>query len=127
MFVCATFSAAYGWWNEQLSSDRAFVTALTHIVKANVLAMQAILAVRSDAIFVQSESSEYFHADSPAAIKPAEIANSKRFLSLDLNYGRRVDSEMYEYLMDSGLSRGYAISSLVGGDPVSVAVPPGAS
>jgi beta-glucosidase len=31
--------------------------------------------------------------------------NSRRFLSLDLNYGRRVDSEMYEYLMDNGLTR----------------------
>ena len=29
----------YGWWNEQLTSDQAFVTALKHIVKANVLAM----------------------------------------------------------------------------------------
>jgi beta-glucosidase len=105
MFICATFSAAYGWWNEQLKSDRAFVRALTNLVKANVMAMQAILEVRADAIFVQSESSEYFHADSPDAIKLAEIANSRRFLSLDLNYGRRVDSEMYEFLMDNGLTR----------------------
>jgi len=105
MFICATFSAAYGWWNEQLSSDRAFVTALVNVVKANVLAMQAILELRRDAIFVQSESSEYFHADSPAAIGPAEILNARRFLSLDLNYGRRVESEMYEFLMDNGLSR----------------------
>ena len=105
MFICATFSAAYGWWNEQLASDRAFVTALHHIVKANVLAMHAILEVRPDAIFIQSESSEYFHADSPAAIKPAEILNARRFLSLDLNYGRRVDSEMYEFLLDNGMTR----------------------
>jgi beta-glucosidase/6-phospho-beta-glucosidase/beta-galactosidase len=105
MFICATFSAAYGWWNEQLRSDRGFVTALKHIVKANVLAMKAILEVRPDAIFVQSESTEYFHADSPAAIKPAEIANARRFLSLDLNYGRRVDSEVYEYLCDNGMTR----------------------
>ena len=105
MFVCATFSAAYGWWNEQLASDRAFVTALNNIVKANVLAMQAILEVRADAIFVQSESSEYFHAESPDAIKPAEIQNARRFLSLDLNYGRRVDSEMYEFLLDNGMTR----------------------
>jgi hypothetical protein len=74
-------------------------------VKANVLAMEAILQVRPDAIFVQSESSEYFHAENPAAIGPAELMNSKRFLSLDLNYGRRVDSEMYEYLVDNGMSR----------------------
>lgn len=105
MFICATFSAAYGWWNEQLSSDAGFVTALKHLVKANVLAMRAILDRRPDAIFVQSESSEYFHADSPKAIGPAEVRNARRFLSLDLNYGRRVDSQMYEYLMDNGMTR----------------------
>ena len=105
MFVCAVFSALYGWWNEQLQSDRAFVTALKHIVKGNVLAMRAILDARPDAIFIQSESTEYFHAENPAAIKPAEIMNARRFLSLDLNYGRRVDSEMYEYLMDNGMTR----------------------
>jgi beta-glucosidase len=105
MFVCATFSGSYGWWNEQLRTDRGFVTALKHLVKANVLAMQAILEVCPNAIFIQSESSEYFHADSPDAIKAAEIANSKRFLSLDLNYGKRVDSEMYEYLLDNGMTR----------------------
>ena len=105
MFICATFSAKYGWWNEQMHTDRSFVTALKHIVKANVLAMMEILKRRPDAIFIQSESSEYFHADSPKAIGPAEIMNSKRFLSLDLNYGRRVDSEMYEYLMDNGMTK----------------------
>ena len=105
MYICAEFSGLYGWWNEQLSSDQGFVTALKNIVKANVLAMHAILEVRPDALFIQSESSEYFHAENPAAIKPAEILNAKRFLSLDLNYGRRVDSEMYEYLMDNGMTR----------------------
>jgi beta-glucosidase/6-phospho-beta-glucosidase/beta-galactosidase len=105
MFICAMFSAQYGWWNEQLASDKAFVNALKNIVKANVLAMRSILEVRPDAIFVQSESSEYFHAENPAAIKPAEILNAKRFLSLDLNYGKRVESEMYEFLRDNGMSR----------------------
>jgi beta-glucosidase/6-phospho-beta-glucosidase/beta-galactosidase len=105
MFICAVFSALYGWWNEQLTSDRAFVMALKHLVKANVLAMKQILEVQPDAIFIQSESTEYFHAESPRAIKPAEIMNQRRFLSLDLNYGRRVDSEMYEYLLDNGMTR----------------------
>jgi len=105
MFICAQFSAKFGWWNEQGTTDLTFVTALKHIVKANVRAMQEILKVRADAIFVQSESSEYFHAENPAAIKPAEIENSRRFLSLDLNYGHRVDSEMYEYLLDNGMTR----------------------
>ena len=67
--------------------------------------MHAILDARPDAIFIQSESSEYFHAENPRAIKPAELMNARRFLSLDLNYGRRVDSEMYEYLMDNGMTR----------------------
>jgi beta-glucosidase/6-phospho-beta-glucosidase/beta-galactosidase len=105
MFICAVFSAKYGWWNEQLKTDLGFVTALKHIVRANVLAMMEILKRRPDAIFIQSESSEYFHADSPAAIGPAEVLNSRRFLSLDLNYGRRVDSEMYEFLCDNGMTR----------------------
>lgn len=105
MYISATFSARYGWWNEQMTTDKSFVTALKHIVRANILAMRAILEVRPDAIFVQSESSEYFHAENPAAIGPAEVMNSERFLSLDLNYGRRVDSEMYEYLMDNGMTR----------------------
>jgi beta-glucosidase len=105
MFVCAVFSALYGWWNEQLHDDRAFVTALKHLVKANVLAMAAILERRRDAIFVQSESSEYFHAANPTAIAPAELMNERRFLSLDLNYGHRVSSTMYEYVRDNGMSR----------------------
>src|SRR3712207_3681742 len=90
MFVCANFSAQLGWWNEQLRSDRAFVTALKHMAKGNVLAMQAILEVRPDAIFIQSESTEYFHAENPSAIKPAEILNSRRFLRSE---ERRVGKE----------------------------------
>jgi beta-glucosidase/6-phospho-beta-glucosidase/beta-galactosidase len=105
MFICATFSARYGWWNEQMTGDGPFVTALKHIVKANVLAMQNILKRRANAIFIQSESSEYFHAESPAAIHPAEVLNRIRFLTLDLNYGNRVNSDMYEYLLDNGMTR----------------------
>ena len=105
MFITAQFSARYGWWNERLRSDASFVTALKHVVKANVLAMETILAHRPDALFIQSESSEYFHAVSPAAIAPAENLNQQRFLSLDLNYGRRVDSGMYEFLLDNGMTR----------------------
>jgi hypothetical protein len=31
--------------------------------------------------------------------------NARRFLSLDLNYGKRLESEMYEYLMDNGMTK----------------------
>jgi beta-glucosidase/6-phospho-beta-glucosidase/beta-galactosidase len=105
MFVCAVFSGLYGWWNEQLTSDRGFVTALKHMVQANVMGMWAIIGVRPDAIFVQSESTEYFHADNPEAIRPAEIMNARRFLSLDLSYGKRVEPNTYQYLLDNGMSR----------------------
>jgi beta-glucosidase len=105
MFICAVFSAKYGWWNEQAKDDRSFVTALKHLVKANVMAMIEILKRRHDAIFIQSESTEYYHADSPGAIGRAEVLNQMRFLSLDLNYGRRLDSGMYEYLTDNGMTR----------------------
>lgn len=104
MYVCALFSARHGWWNEQLTTDLGFVTALKHIVAANILASRAILDVRPDAIFIQSESSEYFHADDPTAIKAAEIMNLRRFLSLDLNYGRPIDARTYEYLLDNGMT-----------------------
>jgi beta-glucosidase/6-phospho-beta-glucosidase/beta-galactosidase len=104
MYICAKFSALLGWWNEQLRSDRGFVTALKHLVKANLLAMQAILAVRPDAVFIQSESSEYFHANSPEAVRAADLRNARRFISLDLNYGRELDPVMRDYVLDNGMT-----------------------
>src|SRR5947209_18406299 len=38
IFIAATFSASFGWWNERLSSDGAFTTALKHLARANLLA-----------------------------------------------------------------------------------------
>lgn len=105
IFVAATFSAQYGWWNERLSSDKAFVNALHNLCKANVLAMHAILGVRPNAIFIQSESSEYFHPEKPAAAAAAHIRNEKRFLSLDFTYGHPLNFEMYEYILDNGMAR----------------------
>jgi beta-glucosidase/6-phospho-beta-glucosidase/beta-galactosidase len=105
MFITAVFSAKYGWWNEQRTDDRSYVTAIKHVVKANVLAMRAILEVRPDAIFIQSESTEHFHPECPLALPHAEHRNAERFLTLDLNYGRRVCSAMYEYLMDNDVTR----------------------
>ena len=104
MFVCASLSARLGWWNEQLSDERSFVTALKHLVRANLLAMEAILQVRPDALFIQSESSEYFHAESPSATEAAARHNAQRFLSLDLNYARSVNAKMYTYLLDNGMT-----------------------
>ena len=105
IFVAATFSGQLGWWNERQSSDRGFVTALGNLCRANTLAMRAILEIRPDAVFIQSESSEYFHAAAPDVLAAAKVLNEKRFLSLDLTYGRPVNAVMYEYLMDNGMTR----------------------
>lgn len=105
IYVCARFSAELGWWNEQLESHRAFVTALKHMCRANLLAEEAILEVQPHALFVQSESSEYFHAGTPQAQGKADFYNQFRFLALDLSYGNDVNGTMYEFLADNGLSR----------------------
>lgn len=105
IFVAANFSARRGMWNECLASDAAFVTATKHLVKANILATEAIEQVQPDSRFIQSESSEYFHAAEPAAMHIADHLNELRFLALDLNYGYDVCGTMYEYLMDNGMTR----------------------
>ena len=105
IFVAAAFSAQFGWWNERLASDRAFVTALKHLCQANLLAMRAILAEQPDAIFIQSESTQYVHPDGPECEEAARVQNEKRFLALDLTYGHHVNVTMYEYLRDNGMTR----------------------
>jgi beta-glucosidase len=104
IYVCARASGLFGWWNEQERSDRSFVTAVKHMARASVLAMHAILDQRPDAIFVQSESTEYFHASTPDALELADARNARRFLSLDLTYGRALDGELRNYAFDNGVT-----------------------
>lgn len=104
IFIAATFSAQWGWWNECLTSDKAFVTALKNLCKANVLAMKAILEVQPEAVFIQSESTEYFHACHPECFPIANFYNEKRFLSLDLTYGHPTSVMMYKYLLENGMT-----------------------
>lgn len=105
IMVAATFSALYGWWNERLSSDKAFVNAIHNLSKANVMAMRAILDLNPHAIFIQNESSEYFHPDEPGCMYRANVLNERRFLPLDLTYGHPVFDVIYQYLMDNGMTR----------------------
>ena len=105
IFIAAEFSALFGWWNEREKSDKAFVRALKNLCKANVLAMRAILKEQPKAIFIQSESSEYFHPDNPGCQSRADAYNERRFLSLDLTYGYPINVKMYLYLTDNGMTR----------------------
>lgn len=104
MYVCAKFSALFGWWNEQARDMTAYVTALKHLAKANVLAMHEIVKLHPDAVFVQSESSEYFHASLPDAVEEAERRNQLRFLSLDFNYGRPLDPMQRDFVQAHGMT-----------------------
>ena len=104
IYITALFSAAFGWWNERMMTDAAFVTNIKHCVKASILAMRTILDLRPDAIFVFSESTEYVHPGSPQMVGQAHFMNERRFLSLDLLFGHDVSATMYRYLLANGMS-----------------------
>ncbi len=105
IFVAAKLSALHGVWNEQLRSEQGFVTALKHLCRANLLAVQAILHERPDACFVQSESAEYFHegCQEPDMVALADFENQRRFLSFDLLYSHPVRDDIRTYLRRYGL------------------------
>jgi len=105
IFVAAVFSGLYGWWNECLASDKGFVTALHNLCKANVMAMRAILEAHPRSVFIQSESSEYYHPEHPECMYQANVLNERRFLALDLTYGHPVYEVIYQYLLDNGMTR----------------------
>jgi len=113
IYVCAKLSAWNGIWNERKrDDDHAFVSALKHLCKANLLAIEAILKQRSDAIFIQSESAEYFHrgGEDPEILKRARWENERRFLSLlySVSPCTLLDNGMtrneYRWFMSHGLS-----------------------
>jgi beta-glucosidase/6-phospho-beta-glucosidase/beta-galactosidase len=104
IYVTGLFSAAFGWWNEMLMSDAAFVTNIKHCVKGAILIMRAILDLRPDAIFIYSESTEYVHPGSPQMVAQAHFMNERRFLSLDLLLSHDVSATMYRYLLSNGMS-----------------------
>ncbi len=105
IFVCAKLSALHGLWNERLRSERGFVTALKHLCRANLLAVEAILRERDDALFIQSESAEYVHqgCQEPELVARADFENQRRFLSFDLLYAHPVRDDLRAYLRDCGL------------------------
>jgi beta-glucosidase len=105
MYITAEFSGHYGWWNERLTSQRGFVGALKTVTLASLMAMESILKVRPDAIFIHAESSEHTHANAPELVAEAEMFNERRFLSLDLIFGTRISAGMYAYLRDNGMSQ----------------------
>jgi beta-glucosidase/6-phospho-beta-glucosidase/beta-galactosidase len=107
MYVTARLSALEGLWNEQLRSDRGFVTAIRHVAGASVLAAEAIRRERPDAIFVNSESSEFYQPCCPdrEIVRIADFENQRRFIALDLLYGVPVREDVRQYLFANGMPR----------------------
>jgi hypothetical protein len=108
IYVCAKLSAWNGIWNERIRDDhRSFVTALKHLCKANLLAADAILRVRPDAVFIQSESAEFFHqgGTEPGILSRTRWENDRRFLSFDLLYSVPPCTDQGLYLLDNGMTR----------------------
>jgi beta-glucosidase/6-phospho-beta-glucosidase/beta-galactosidase len=106
MYVCARMSALQGLWNEQLRNEGAFVNAAFNLAHASVRMSDAILKRRADAIFINSESSEFYQPCCPdeEVRHKAEFENERRFLPLDLIYAHEVSEGMRRYLHDHGVT-----------------------
>ena len=104
IFICASFSALRGWWNECERSDATFVRAMRNLCMAHELAVEAILGERPDAIIVQGESIEHFHAAGRTASREADRWNGIKYLSLDLTLGHELAPGMASYLNEHGVT-----------------------
>lgn len=105
IYVTARISAKEGVWNEQLKSDRAFVTAIKHAVAASILATHEIAKRRNDCIIIQAESAEYLHEAHAVVSEETRLFNKRRLIALDLLYAHPPDADIYRYLLDNGLTR----------------------
>lgn len=105
IYVTARISAKDGGWNEQLKTDKGFVTALKHCAAASIMGNQRIVQRRNDCIIVQSESAEYTHEISASSSPQVDLENELRFLSLDLLYANPPSATVAMYMMDNGLTR----------------------
>ena len=104
IFICASFSALRGFWNESLASEASFARAMRNLCMGHELAVEAILAERPDAIFVQSESIEHFHSSCSASEQIAIRENGFKHLSLDLTLGHELAPGMASFLHDNGVT-----------------------
>ena len=102
IYVCARMSALNGLWNEQLRDEAAFISATLNLADASVRMTDALLAVRPDAVFINSESSEFCQpcCPDPGIRRIAAFENERRFLALDLIYAHELSAGMWDYLRE---------------------------
>jgi len=107
MYVCARMSALDGIWNEQLRDEGAYARAAWNLANASILMSDEILKRRPDAIFINSESSEFYQpcCPDPHVQEAARAANERRFLPLDLIYAHKLSDPMHKLLVDQGIAQ----------------------
>jgi beta-glucosidase/6-phospho-beta-glucosidase/beta-galactosidase len=107
MYVSARMSALDGLWNEQLRDEGAYARAAWNLAHASIRMSEAILDRREDAVFINSESSEFYQPCCPdPEIKAiAEAANERRFLPLDLIFAHPLSKPMHDLLCAQGISK----------------------
>jgi beta-glucosidase/6-phospho-beta-glucosidase/beta-galactosidase len=105
IYVSARNSGWDGLWNERLRTERGFITALKHLVAANLLASAAIVKHVPNAIIVQSESAEYTHHVVASPSHAIKLRNKLIFLSLDLLYSKSPDADVMLFCQDNGMTR----------------------
>ena len=106
MYVCARMSALDGLWNEQLRDEGAYARAAWNLANASIRMSDAILKRRGDAVFINSESSEFYQpcCPDPEIQKIAQAANERRFLPLDLIFAHALSPHMHDLLCAQGIS-----------------------
>ena len=106
MYVSARMSALDGLWNEQLREEGAYVRAAWNLAQASIKMSQAILARRADAVFINSESSEFYQpcCPDPEIESIADAANERRFLPLDLIFAHPLSERLQDLLRAQGVA-----------------------
>ncbi|NUR45881.1 MAG: family 1 glycosylhydrolase [Sphingomonas sp.] len=109
MYVSARMSALDGLWNEELQDSAAFISASFNLAAASVEMTDAILAASPDAVFVNSESSEFYQpcCPDPGIEELAALENDRRFLPLDLLYAHEVSDRMLGLITQEGRAEEY--------------------
>jgi dTDP-4-dehydrorhamnose reductase len=99
----ARFSGLYGHWYPHTQDELMFAKALIHQCRATVLSMQAIRQINPRAQLVQTEDLGKI-LSTPLLAYQAQFENDRRWLSLDLLYGRVNDSHpMWHFLLYVGV------------------------
>ena len=103
--VTTLFSAKYGWWNERLTSDAAFVRATLNVGRAS-RPVHGGHRRRDPRRGVRAERVVRVHPPLRPGLAPPRPASSTSAAScpLDLIYGHTPRADVREYLLDNGMT-----------------------